>query len=391
MFARVTTIIIAILLTAVSATAQQRPKIKPADARTSNFVPKKPPALTIEVAEVTPVAEKVKRASARTVCAGDRVVLRVRSADPNIVPSKYAWVATGGKIIGDGAEVIFDTTGLPAGEYHITGEALYAGLGECSGDCAAYDTKTVRITECAPAIICFTSPAVVVTPDVKKIKACESVAFNATEVTGGQGYGKVTYTWSASAGKITADGLNARLETCGVAPGTEIEVTVKALSEFADCEAKGLARVLLANPPPPPSRELTPCTTFKRNNARVDNACKSVLSDTVRAMQSDPQARLVIEAFSNPGEPSSVALARGRNVRDRLADGSVGVAIDANRIIVRIGGVANNSSQVKLFFVPEGATMPEGGQEMKLGPVESEKKTPDDELQGAKPKRKPGN
>ncbi len=388
MFTRVTTIIIAILLTAVSATAQQRPKVKPREAQVRNLAPKKPPTLTLEVTEVTPVTEKVKRASERTVCAGDRVVLRVRSAEPNITPSKYAWVATGGKIIGDGAEVIFDTTGLPAGDYHITGEALYAGLGECSGDCAAYDTKTVRVTECAPAIICFTSPAVVVTPDVKKIKACESVTFNATEVTGGQGFGQVAYTWKTTAGKLTTDGLTARLDTCGVAPGTEIEVTVKALSEFANCEAKGLARVLLAIPPPP-SRELTPCTTFKRHNARVDNACKFVLSDTVRAMQSDPQARLVIDAYSNPGEASSLALARGRNVRDRLVDGSVGVAIDANRIIVRTGGVASDASQVKLHFVPEGATMPEGGQEVKLGPVESEKKTSDDELQSAKPKRKP--
>ena len=108
-------------------------------------------------------------------------------------------------------------------------------------------------------------------------------------------------------------------------------------------------------------------------------------------MQADPQARLVIDAYSNPGETPSVAAARGRNVRDRLADGSVGAAIDANRIIVRTGGVASNASQIRLHFVPDGATMPEGGQEIKLGPVESEKKTTDDELQGAKPKRKPGN
>ncbi|HZS04406.1 MAG TPA: hypothetical protein VFD58_06185 [Blastocatellia bacterium] len=390
MAARIITIILALLLTAVSAAAQQGgPKTRTGDPQTKTaLAPKRPPTLTLEIASVNQKAERVQRASAGTVCGGDQVIVRIRSADPSITPTKYAWVATGGRIIGDGAEVIFDTTGLPPGSYHITGQALYAGFGICNGDCAAYDTKTVRVTECPPEIICFTSPVITVSPEVLTLKACDTITYMATEVTGGQGYGKVTYTWSASAGKLTSNGLTARLDTCGVPPGTEIEVTVTALSEFANCTARGAARVLMPAPPPP-HRELPPCPPFKKGSPRVDNACKLVLSDTVRVMQSDPQARLVIDAYSSPGEAPSIALARGRNVRDRIADGSLGVALDANRITVRLAGVTRDGNHIRIWFLPEGAAMPPGGQEVDPGPVNSERKTPDDELHNQKSKRKP--
>ncbi len=388
MTSRFITLILALALTAGAVAAQNRPKLKPGDPQAKNLVAKKPPALTLEVATVTPLVTKVKRTSASTAGGGDQVVLRASSADPSIKPSRIAWATTGGKIIGAGQEVILDTTGLPAGAYHVTAQVFYAGLGICNGDCSAWDTKTVRVTECPPDIICFTSPVITVAPESSTVEACQSVAFKASEVSGGQGYGQVSYIWSSSAGKLTFDGTTARLDTCGVAPGTEIEVTVKATSEYANCEASGAARVLIPIPPPP-AREMTPCTTFKRNNARVDNACKSVLQDSIRQLQADPLSRLVIDAYSNPGEAAGLALARGKNVRDRLADGSLGVTIDANRIIVRVAGVSNHDEQVNIWFLPEGAKMPAGGTEVNPGPVSSEQKHPDDELPAPAAKRKP--
>src|SRR5207247_511697 len=142
-----------------------------------------------------------------------------------------------------------------------------------------------------------------------------------SEVSGGQGYGRLTYTWKSSAGEITSQGTSARLDTTGVAPGAVIEVSVAVQSEFANCYAHGAARVMMAIPPAPPSsRRLTPCITFKPKNSRVDNACKYVLGDAARALQSDAQARLVVDAFRSSAEDEAVAFARGKNVRDRLVD-----------------------------------------------------------------------
>jgi hypothetical protein len=201
--------------------------------RNESSTPKRVPTLALEVGVVTPVVEGVKRASASTVCAGDKVLLRATTSEPNIPPSSYAWVSSGGKIVGEGAEVYLDTTGLPPGDYHITAVAHYRGIGVCDADCSAYDSKTIRISPCPPLIICFTSPVITVTPETRTIQPGEAVAFTASEVSGGQGYGRLTYRWKSSAGDITGQGTTARLDTTGVAPSTTIEVSVAASSPIA--------------------------------------------------------------------------------------------------------------------------------------------------------------
>jgi len=129
-------------------------------------------------------------------------------------------------------------------------------------------------------------------------------------------------------------------------------------------------------PPTPPASDLGQCTTFKRNNARVDNACKEVLQNRViPALQADPGAKLVVDGYRAENEkPATLDLQRAKNVRDRLADGSLGTQIDANRIVVRPGGVSTDGSQVKIWFVPSGAADPPGPAAVDAGPVTPERK-----------------
>lgn len=375
---RISTALLLLVLAAAQVAAQRSRPVKSAHPAAAQ---PQPPALTLEVGAVTPVVQGVKRASVQTVCAGDKVPFRALISDANITPERYAWAATGGQIVGEGAQVYLDTTDLTPGDYHVTAVAYFGSNGPCNNECASYDTKTIRISPCPPSIVCFTSPTLTIAPETRRVQPGEAVTFTTTVVSGGQGYGQVNYVWSSSAGTITGQGTTARLDTTGVAPEMTIEVAVTAVTEIPECTARGTARVMmLLPPPPPPVRELTPCVTFKRNNSRVDNACKYVLSDAVRALQADAQARLVVEAFRSSAESESVAFARGKNVRDRLADGSLGVTVDAHRIIVRIGGVATDGSQIKLFFVPGGRTVPPGLREAKLGPVEAEKKSAADSV-----------
>lgn len=378
---RISTLFIILALSAASIAAQTptpTPSQTPRQPKSRNeaSTPNRVPTLALEVGSVTPIVTGVKRASVQIVCPGDKILLRATTSDPNTTPSSYDWISTGGQIVGQGAQVFLDTTGLAPGDYHITATASYAGVGVCNGDCTAYDSKTIRVSVCPPLIICFTSPVITVTPGMRMVQPGEAVTFTASEVSGGQGYGRLTYTWKSSAGEIVGNGTSARLDTTGVTPGTAIEVSVAVQSEFANCYTNGEARVVMAIPPAPPSsRRLTPCITFKPKNSRVDNACKYVLGDAARALQSDAQARLVVDAFRSPAEDESVAFTRGKNVRDRLVDGSLGITVDANRIIVRVGGVATDGSQVSLWLIPNGASIPSGPPEAKLGPVEMEKKS----------------
>jgi hypothetical protein len=343
-----------------------------ANEREEPIVPNQPPTVNLEVGAVTPVAVNVRRALPSTVCVGDRVALRASASDPDGDTLLYSWQTSGGRIVGEGPNTTFDTAGLAPGEYTIQVQ-VDDGCG-----CVAFDSKIIRVEQCPPLTVCFNSN-LDVTPASSTVQAGEAVNFSTPGVTGGQNYGNVTYSWTASAGTIVGTATTARLDTTGVPAGTNIEVRVAAVSDSDPvCRASGSARVTIATPPPPPRvptcTELTPCTTFRRNIARVDNACKSILQDVARRMQADPQATLYVDAFRSERERADMDQQRGKNVRDRLADGSVGITIDPNRIVVRAGGVSTDGNQVKLTLCEAGAAVPAGGTVLTLGGVTPERR-----------------
>ncbi len=245
----------------------------------------------------------------------------------------------------------------------------------------AFDTKTVRVESCPPILTCFTTTSLDVTPaSTSDVNPGEAVTLSTSGVSGGTGFGDVTYTWTASAGTITGNGTSARLDTTGVPNDTTVNITVTANSAQGNCSASGSATVRTKAAPVvvrPKATELSSCTSFKNNNARVDNACKAILQDAIRQLQGDPQSQLVIYSYKGEKEkPANLDMQRGKNVRDRLADGSLGAAIDANRIVVRPSGVHTDGRQVRLWFVPANADtseMPQGS-DATLGDVTPEKK-----------------
>jgi hypothetical protein len=343
--------------------------------REEPILPNQPPTVTLALGNVTKGSDDLLRASASTVCAGDKVALVATASDPDGDTLLYSWTSTGGRIVGDGTTTQFDTTGLAPGDYTVTIE-VNDGCG-----CVAFDSKTIHVENCPPLTVCF-GPNLDLTASATTVEAGEKINFTTQGVTGGRNYGNVRYEWTASAGTISGSGLSATLDTTGVTPGTTIEVTVRGISDVGNCSASGSTRVSLRNPPPPPVvtpptyRDLGQCTSFKRNNARVDNACKNTLQQVViPALQADPGAHIVIDGFRADNEkPATLDLQRAKNVRDRLADGSVGTQIDANRIIVRPGGVSTDGSQVKIYFVPSGAADPSGPSAVDAGPVTPERK-----------------
>ena len=120
--------------------------------------------------------------------------------------------------------------------------------------------------------------------------------------------------------------------------------------------------------------ELANCTSFKHNNARVDNACKAVLQQmrsSYRAIRRQPS---LLTPTGEKEKPDDLDLQRGKNIRDRLADGSVGTTIDPNRITVRPSGVSTEGRQTRFWLVPAGADVPSGAAAASLGAVESERK-----------------
>jgi hypothetical protein len=336
--------------------------------------PNQPPAVSLAVGAVTAGSADLLRASAGTVCVGDKVALSASAADPNGDPLLYTWKSSGGQITGQGAGVQFDTTGLEPGDYTVTVEV------NDGHDGAASDSKTIRVEACPPLTVCF-GANLEVTAVPPTVDPGEKINVSTPGVSGGRNFGAVRYEWSATSGTITGGGVTALLDTTGARPGSTIDISVRAISEAGGCSASGATRVTVKTPPPPPPpptySEIGQCMTFKLNNARVDNACKEILQTrVVPALQADPAARLVIDGFRAENErPARLDLQRAKNVRDRLADGaSLNVQIDVNRISVRPGGVSTDGSQVKIYFVPSGAANPTGPAAVDAGPVTPEKK-----------------
>ena len=66
---------------------------------------------------------------------GDRVRVTATASDPDNDPLAFTWHANGGQVVGSGAEVQLDTTGLAPGSYSVTGRVDdgRGGAADCQG------------------------------------------------------------------------------------------------------------------------------------------------------------------------------------------------------------------------------------------------------------------
>jgi outer membrane protein OmpA-like peptidoglycan-associated protein/opacity protein-like surface antigen len=76
------------------------------------------------------------QAASSSVPLGQTVQITATASDPDNDPLTYSWQASGGKVVGSGAQVQFDSTGVTPGLYTVTGQVNdgRGGLAECRVD-----------------------------------------------------------------------------------------------------------------------------------------------------------------------------------------------------------------------------------------------------------------
>ena len=94
-------------------------------------------------------------ANPASVLAGERATVTANVNDPSGSALTYTWQTNGGQIVGDGASVQLDTSGLQPGNYVVTGRAETVTHAAC--DC------TANLTVQAPAPV----------PQANKVSACD--------------------------------------------------------------------------------------------------------------------------------------------------------------------------------------------------------------------------
>jgi len=176
--------------------------------------------------------------------------------------------------------------------------------------------------------------------------------------------GPLTYEWTATGGRVTGSGAGATLDFTGAAPPANATITVRVtddhgLTATSDCTVR------LIEPAKP--AEAVSCTAggFPRNLSRLSNVDKACLDDVAQRLTSDPRARVIVVGHSDARESSkTVDKLRADAVRDYLVKER---SIDPSRVTTRAvgsskgleGNDAAQNRRVEIWFVPEGATVPE--------------------------------
>ena len=260
-------------------------------------------------------------------------------------PVTYAWKTNGGAVSGSGEQVQINTAGVAPGTYEVTGNVTQGNRATKQANCTA--SFTVRSQD-PPTVSCTASPETEAPGDTSTITAHAVSPQNRP----------LTYSYSATAGKVVGDSATASLSTVGVAPGP-IAVTCNVVDDLGKSASASSSVTVTA---PAPVAAVAPqvsnlcALSFERDRkrpVRVDNEGKACLDDIALQMQHEPTGRLVIVGGHSADEKPKAGTERSLNARQYLT-GEKG--IDAQRIELRVGKSGKRTATT--VFVPVGAIYP---------------------------------
>jgi outer membrane protein OmpA-like peptidoglycan-associated protein len=145
-------------------------------------------------------------ANPNQVNVGDTAVVQAQASDPDNDPLTYTWTSTCGKVEGTGAEVHFNSADVPPGKCTVNVK-VDDGRGGTAN--ATTDITVQPRPNRPPTVSCAASP--------QTVTAGQPVSLTATGTDPDND--PLTYTWDATAGKVTGSGAQAQFDTTGLAPG----------------------------------------------------------------------------------------------------------------------------------------------------------------------------
>ncbi|HMP66883.1 MAG TPA: hypothetical protein PKD11_15020 [Pyrinomonadaceae bacterium] len=257
--------------------------------------------------------------------------------DPEGDVLTYNYTVSGGRIIGTGANVQWDVSGLAPGTYTIT-----AAVDDGCGFCGQTQTRTITIAECQCEQICE-CPTLSVTGPPGVTNPGDAMTFTAN-VVGGQ---QVTYNWSISGGGTIESGQ-----------GTP---SIRVRTSTADADRTITATVNIGGLDPS-----CRCDTTASDSGPVAGIPEAQLIDEFgRLANDDVRARLdafFVELQNNPtnqGYIINYGSARDVAARERLINNHIAFRrFDRSRITMVRGGDLGTGVNTRLYRVPPGAQNP---------------------------------
>jgi hypothetical protein len=293
-----------------------------------------PPTITLDsdaqVVTLCPDAESISN---------PRVRLRARGVSPEGKPLRYKWTVSGGRLDGDGTDVVWDLSDAQPGVYNA---AVTIESGPVDNPlCTAFTSTKVVVRTCPPPRpIC---PNVTINcPDVQQ--AGTPVTFTAS-VSGGTPGATPVYNWVISAGKIiSGQGTpTVTVDTAGLA-GQPISATVEVAGYNLECRASCQASV----PALPDSKKFDEIGEIQRDDEKARFDVFAI------ELQNSPGAQGYIIAYGGRNKRYGTGRQRAERARDYIVNTR---GIDASRIVIIDGG-ARDTGSTQLWLVPAGATPP---------------------------------
>ena len=268
------------------------------------------------------------------------IASRASSSDPTDVLT-YNYTVSGGRIVGTGANVTWDLSGVRPGTYTVT-----VGADNGCGVCGTTKTETITVRDCVCELPCVTCPTVSVSVDRGQVKPGEPLNFTANV---GGGGGDLTYDWSVSNGTISSGqgSPSITVDTTGLSSGTNVraEVVISGSNLCQPCRptASETAGVTVTEIP----SELI--DTF---GPLPDDEVKARIDALYVRLGNDPQAQGYIINYGTDKEIAN----RERQIRKAINFRKY----DASRVTLVRGGANPEGTGVltKVWIVPAGATPP---------------------------------
>lgn len=296
-------------------------------------------ALTVSDNEIVLPCAPGLRAPEGTCNDSTTVNVNTTAVDPENDVLTYNYTVSGGRIIGSGASVQWDLSGVQPGSYTIT-----AGVDDGCGLCGQTQTQTVRVVNCPNCTRPCECAAISVSDPAGITQPGDTMTFTAI-VSGGTA-SNLTYNWTVSAGTIESG------------QGTP-SITVRTTREMANSNVTATVDVGGQDP-------ACNCPRTASGNGSVAPKPEAVLIDEFGKLAND-DVRGRLDAFfaelannpNNQGYIINYGTDRDVAARERLITNHINFRrFDRSRITMVRGGDNGGVINTKLYRIPPGADNP---------------------------------
>lgn len=293
-----------------------------------------------ETTVTTPCPEGQVRAEGAT-CSDDMTVsVRTTAVDPENDVLTYNYTVSGGRIVGQGANVDWDLTGAAPGTYTLT-----AGVDDSCGVCGQTQTRTITVATCncvTPVVpVTCNCPTISVTGPSGDTAPGTTLTFTAN-VSGGSQRDS-TYNWTVSQGEIVSgQGTPVITVQTDAAASGNVVATVNVGGLCETCERESRETVGLQGVATP--------TQFSEFGPAVPDEIKAQLDPFFSDLANNPNATGTI---INYGTPKEVAK-REKDIRAAIKFRNYPL----DRVTIIKGGDKGTGVRTVLYTVPAGVTPP---------------------------------